>query len=283
MLWGIHACKPDTKGVYSKESTLLSDTILEIEVPPTDTTGNTVGFTYQADSFYDMGIGLLKAGFYVVNYRAGRRAAAYIDTLWLSDLTFSRPIGTLPITDKGQLVTYDMKVWQAGDTVPYFRCNYDEQGGMGNWEGAMKVYGQKGSWVNLFACRYGLDEVWLNLDDLDSNTSLILWLDYFKQYPEGNSGWKHGYHWAGREKAPLLWEPGNQDSVITLIDKNREIYPTGQYQGNWAEVVLKEVHYEYDQYDEYFQKAHYGQEWKGWIKVVSAKGRPLMTEIILGC
>ena len=277
----IYSCRP--KLPTASDESLAKDTVLLVEdtrdQPITDTAGNTVPFRYESALAKAKGIGLLKTNFYLVNYTAGRSDAYYIDSIDLYDRTLNHRIGFVPIANNGHGISYDATVWLEGDTIVYRRCDGDTQGGIANWEGASFVYAKSDDWMNIFPCRYGLGTTWINLQELDSTAAYISWLDYFRKYPQGNIGWTHGYSWIGNPNAPILFEP-NQDSIIARINGDVEIHPTGNFEGHWAEVVVKEVEYIFG---EYFEKEIYGEEWKGWLKVVSANGHPLITEVILGC
>lgn len=283
-LFATWSCKPTSHKAghdLSPKDTVL---LLEVEIPaPKDTAGNAAPFRYENDLVKAQGVGLLRTNFYLVNYIYARPDAYYVDSIKLYDQTFEKQIGFVPVTNDGHGVSYDATLWLDGDTILYRRCDTDIQGGMNNWEGTSFVYAKSDGWMNILSCRYGLGTTWINMMDLDSTASYISWIDYFKEYPQGNTGWQHGYSWMGSLNAPVLPQAGNQDSIVTRVKGDLEIYPTGKFDGHWAEVVVKEVKYIFDQHGEYFEKAIYGKEWKGWLKVVSANGHPLLTEVILGC
>ena len=98
-------------------------------------------------------------------------------------------------------------------------------------------------------------------------------------FRQGNDAWKSGYALIRGQN--LFAEPSEESPIILDLPYGYEIYLTGNYRDNWAEVTVREVTYHYG--ETYFERKETFHEWKGWMKIVDDEGYPLLDEIVLGC
>ncbi len=241
------------------------------QLPPAETVSETA---------ISMGIGLLSGPIMMYNNFARNSYNPFFDTVPIYDSTYQNVIGGIPKSES-TLYTYGAYVFLRGKNHIYYNCDADRLDGMSNLENSLKVFAENNGYINLLACRFGQHKTWIKPIDLGNQYQFIRWIDYFKKYPKGNQGWQHGYEWIGGNGYSLRYYPFRQSLEKIEINPGVEIYLLEEYQRNWAKVLVKEVEYKFGEM--YFQEAIYGNEWTGWMKIVSDTGHPLLQEVILGC
>ena len=227
------------------------------------------------------GVGCMTGPFYQANYFARRPRVPFKDSIPIFDHTLEQTIGNIPVIGKS-LYTYEAKADSLGKNIRYFASDADRSPGLTSLE-YLKVYDKRGDFVRMFQGRYGELETWIQLSEaqrIDSSFQYVSWMDYFKHFPKGSESWEHGYMWIGNEDYVRLSSSLEAPSVFPLTD-SCEIYLTGTYQAEWAAVIVKEVAYTFTEGG--YIGSKYGNTWKGWVRIVSPEGYPLLEEIILGC
>ena len=237
-------------------------------------------FDYISEVSIRKGVGLIYGNISQHNLHARTPGLTPTSRVPLFDSSQTYEIGRIPLVSDN-VYTYRAYITTGADTVYYFTCDHDRPDGMFSIENSLYVAGKTREHYNLFACRYGKGSVWARRSDIDSVLTFISWEEYFKEHPDGNDGWKHGYNWIGNPGPPLLAGPDESSRIIGKVEGRSEIYLTGEFTGNFARVVIKPVSYNFGEM--YFESADYGPELSGWLRIMSPEGYPLIEEVILGC
>lgn len=228
---------------------------------------------------YNRGTGILVGEFQNWNRFSTHKYVPPSDSIPLYGNSKTEPIGWIPVYGD---VPYMYGSYINGkDTTIHLRWtgDYEWYSGLVSLEG-MRVFGDKRHYLKLIKDKYLSQEIWIDINDLGDDFEYMNWMRYFKRFPNGNEGWLSGYSWCGNHDF-VYSEPNRDSKQILELPAQVEIYLTGEYEGSWAKVHVKEVRHNFGEI--YFSGSDYFNEWDGWIEAVQPSGLANLDEIILGC
>lgn len=233
---------------------------------------------------YYHGVGHLKGPANDYNIFHNKPRTPYEDSVILYDKPKGKRIGIIP-TFKDEFYLYEAQLDTDTGLYQHPGIGYDVNSGLISWD-YVRVYEKKKNWVRILTSKMGGKTCWINLDMLSSSVyKYYNWIDYFKEFKNGNAGWEKGYAWCG-DRDYLYTNPDYTADKILEFPMNVSIFLLGPTQEEWALVKVKEVEFVFGNEDtdgNYTGEDNVFKEWEGWIRLTNKSGYPNLDEIILGC